>query len=255
MLRHRLVTVLTFNDGTLFRTKLFRPDYRYTHNFVDSWMVDEIVMLDVTRDGADNKAFLDVVTKFASTCFVPLAVGGGIRNLDDVRRFMAVGADKVVVNSGAVERPELITEIAGAYGAQCVVLSIDARKSADGGPNGAPGGEYEVFAGCGAKPTGLEPAAWAKRAEDLGAGEVMITSIERDGSLQGYDLDLCKRVSDAVSVPVLVLAGAGSWKHFVDGIEKGGASAVCTQNIYHFTESSILSAKKFLADRGIAVRM
>lgn len=246
MLRHRLVTVLTFNDGTLFRTKLFHPDYRYTHNFVDSWLVDEIVMLDVTRNGGDNQAFLDVVTKFASECFVPLAVGGGIRNLDDVRRFMAVGADKVVVNSGAVERPELITEIAGAYGAQCVVLSIDARKTEDGG--------FEVFAGCGSKATGLEPATWAKRAEELGAGEVMITSIERDGSLQGYDLDLCKLVADAVTVPVLVLAGAGSWKHFVDGIEKGGASAVCTQNIYHFTESSILSAKKYLASKGIPVR-
>lgn len=247
MLRHRLVAVLTFNDGTLFRTKLFQPDYRYTHNFVDSWQVDEIVMLDVTRNGGDNRSFLDVVGKFARECFVPLAVGGGIRTLADVRRFMVVGGDKVVVNSGAVERPELITEIAEAYGAQCVVLSIDALKT--------PNGSYEVFAGCGSKATGLEPAAWAKRAEGLGAGEIMITSIERDGSLQGYDLELCKRVSDAVSVPVLVLGGAGSWKHFVEGIEKGGASAVCTQNIYHFTESSILSAKKFLADRGIAVRM
>ncbi|MBI3114088.1 MAG: imidazole glycerol phosphate synthase subunit HisF [Rhodospirillales bacterium] len=247
MLRHRLVTVLTFNDGTLFRTKLFQPDYRYTHNFVDSWQVDEIVMLDVTRKSGDNQAFLEVVGKFARECFVPLAVGGGIRALADVRRFMAVGGDKVVVNSGAVERPGLITEIAEAYGAQCVVLSIDARKMPSGG--------YEVFTGCGSKATGLEPAAWAKRAEGLGAGEVLITSIERDGSLQGYDLELCKRVSDAVSVPVLVLGGAGSWKHFGDGIEKGGASAVCTQNIYHFTESSILSAKKFLADRGIAVRM
>jgi len=247
MLRHRLVTVLTFNDGTLFRTKLFEPDYRYTHNFVDSWMVDEIVMLDVTRSGGDNRAFLDVVTRFARECFVPLAVGGGVRTLDDVRRFMAVGADKVVVNSGAVDRPALITEIAGAYGAQCVVLSIDARKK--------PGGGYEVFAGCGARATGLDPADWAKKGERLGAGEVLITSVERDGSLQGYDLDLCKAVSDAVGVPVLVLGGAGSWKHFVDGIEKGGASAVCTQNIYHFTESSILSAKKFLADRGVPVRM
>lgn len=246
MLRHRLVTVLTFNDGTLFRTKLFEPDYRYTHNFVDSWLVDEIVMLDVTRAGDDNKAFLDVVGRFAHDCFVPLAVGGGIRTLADVRAFMAVGADKVVVNSGAVERPELVSEIASAYGSQCVVLSIDARKNDAG---------YEVYAGCGAKPTGLDPAEWAKEGENLGAGEVLITSVERDGSLQGYDLDLCRRVSEAVSVPVLVLGGAGAWKHFVEGIQEGGASAVCTQNIYHFTESSILSAKKFLADHGVAVRM
>ena len=247
MLRHRLITVLTFNDGTLFRTKLFQPDYRYTHNFVDSWLVDEIVMLDVTRAKGDNRAFLDVVTQFARQCFVPLAVGGGVRTLADVRRFMAVGADKVVVNSGAVERPALITEIAEAYGAQCVVLSIDARRKASGG--------YEVFAGCGNTPTGMDPAAWAGEGEKRGAGEILITSVERDGSLQGYDLKLCKLVSDAVGVPVLALGGAGSWKHFVEAIEQGGASAVCTQNIYHFTESSILSAKKFLADRGVPVRM
>jgi imidazole glycerol-phosphate synthase subunit HisF len=247
MLRHRLVTVLTFNDGTLFRTKLFQPDYRYTHNFVDSWLVDEIVMLDVTRTGGDNRAFLDVVTQFARQCFVPLAVGGGVRTLDDVRRFMTVGADKVVINSGAVERPTLITEIAEAYGAQCIVLSIDARRK--------PGGGYEVFTSCGGRATGMDPATWAREGEKRGAGEILITSIERDGSLQGYDLALCKTVSDAVGVPVLALGGAGSWKHFVEAIEDGGASAVCTQNIYHFTESSILSAKKFLADRGIPVRM
>ena len=247
MLRHRLITVLTFNDGTLFRTKLFEPDYRYTHNFVDSWLVDEIVMLDVTRKEGDNQAFLDVVTQFAHDCFVPLAVGGGIRTLDDVRKFMAVGGDKVVVNSGAVERPQLISEIAEAYGTQCVVLSIDARLTDGGG--------YEVYSACGSKATGMDPADWAKQGEELGAGEIMITSIERDGSLQGYDLDLCRRVSDAVSVPVLVLGGAGSWKHFVEGVEEGGASAVCTQNIYHFTENSILSAKKFLAERGVPVRI
>jgi len=247
MLRKRLITVLTFNDGTLFRTKLFEPDYRYTHNFVDSWLVDEIVMLDVTRKQTDNKPFLDVVTKFAHDCFVPLAVGGGIRTLGDVRTFMAVGGDKVVINSGALERPELITEIAEAYGTQCVVLSIDARKKAEG--------LYEVYGAGGSKATGKDPATWAKQAEDLGAGEIMITSIERDGSLQGYDLDLCKLVAEAVTVPVLVMGGAGSWKHFVEGIEEGGASAVCTQNIYHFTENSIQSAKKFLADRGVPVRM
>jgi len=247
MLRHRLVTVLTFNDGTLFRTKLFEPDYRYTHNFVDSWLVDEIVMLDVTREETNNRAFLDVVSTFAHDCFVPLAVGGGIRTLDDVRVFMAAGADKVVVNTGAVDRPELITEIAETYGAQCVVLSIDARKSGDGG--------YEVFTAAAGRATGMAPATWAKKGEELGAGEIMITSVERDGSLQGYDLDLCRLVSDAVKVPVLVLGGAGTWQHFVDGIEAGGASAVCTQNIYHFTEGSIQSAKKFLADRGVAVRM
>ncbi|MEK9673580.1 MAG: imidazole glycerol phosphate synthase cyclase subunit [Rhodospirillaceae bacterium] len=250
MLRKRLVTVLTFNKGTLFRTKLFEPDYRYTHNFVDSWSVDEIVMLDVTRDvNADKAAFFKVVTQFAKECFVPLAVGGGIRSMDDVRTMMAAGGDKVVINSGAVEHPEFITEIANAYGSQCVVLSIDAKKSdaVDGG--------YEVVSHFARNGTGKSPADWAREGEELGAGEVLITSVERDGSLQGYDIPLCKLVSDAVTVPVLGLAGAGNWKHFVEGVTDGGLSAVCTQNIYHFTETSVASAKKFMEKKGIPVRL
>ncbi len=248
MLRKRLITVLTINNGTLFRTKLFEPDYRYTHNFVDSWSVDEIVMLDVSRDaGSGKQAFFDMVTAFAHDCFVPLAVGGGIRTLDDVKRFMAVGGDKVVVNTGALDRPKLITEIAETYGSQSVVLSIDAKKNDEGA--------YEVFSAFGRNATGRDPAEWAKEGERLGAGEVMITSITHDGSLQGYDIELCRRVSDAVGIPTLVLGGAGAWKHFVEGFEEGGAAAVCTQNIYHFTESSIDSAKKFLAHHGVEVRL
>ena len=247
MLRKRLVTVLTFNDGVLFRTKLFTPDYRYTHNFVDTWSVDEVVALDVTRPGqGDRENFFKVVSHLARNCFVPLAAGGGIRTTLDVKRFMEVGADKVVVNTGALRRPELISEIARGYGAQCVVLSIDARGTAEGG--------YEVHSDFGARPTGLDPAEWARQGEALGAGEVLVTSIERDGSLEGYDLDLSRRVIEAVGVPVLVLGGAGSWQHFVDGF-RAGAAAACTQNIYHFTDTSIGSAKKFLAKNGIAVRL
>ncbi len=248
MLRKRIVTVLTFNNGTLYRTKLFEPDYRYTHNFVDAWSVDEIVVLDITRPGQGQREnFFSVVREFARSCFVPLSVGGGIRTLDDVRAFMAVGGDKVVVNSEPLRRPEFITEIARNYGAQCVVLSIDARRKPDGG--------YEVFGNLGATPTNRDPAAWAREAEERGAGEILVTSIDRDGSLQGYDLELCRHVAEAVSVPVLVLGGAGSWKHFSEGLTKGAASAVCTQNIYHFTESSIASAKSFLAKQGFAVRL
>ncbi len=246
MLRKRLITVLTFNNGTLFRTKLFQPDYRYTHNFVDAWSIDEIVILDVTRPGqGERRNFLDVVTRFAHDCFVPLAVGGGIRSLDDVRELMAAGADKVVVNTGAVERPDLITEIARQYGSQCVVLSIDARRNDDG---------YEVVSHFASRPTGHDPAEWAVRGEALGAGEVLVTSVERDGALQGYDLALARHVAEAVTIPVLILGGAGSWKHFADGFA-AGASAACTQNIYHFTESAIASAKKYLAKQGVPVRI
>lgn len=246
MLRKRLVTVLTFNNGVLFRTKLFQPDYRYTLNFVDAWSIDEIVVLDVTRPGeGDRENFLSVISSFARRCFVPLAAGGGIRTLDDVRRFMAVGADKVVVNTGAIERPQFITEIARLYGSQCVVLSIDARKV---------GNRYEVFSTFATRAAGREVGAWAKEAESLGAGEILLTAIERDGFLQGFDLELCRLVSEAVRVPILVLGGAGNWQHMVDAFRIGGASAVCTQNIYHFTEASIRSAKAYLAKADIDVR-
>ena len=246
-MRKRVITVLTFNDGVLFRTKLFRPDYRYTLNFVDAWSVDEIVALDVTRPGEGDRAnFEKVVSDFAERCFVPLAAGGGVRGLEDVVRLMSVGADKVVVNTGALERPELITEIANTYGAQCVVLSIDA-KQVNGG--------YEVYGRFGSEATGRDPADWAREAQDRGAGEILITSIDRDGWLQGYDLDLCRLVSEAVTVPVLVLGGCGSWKHMAEGFRKGHASAVCTQNIYHFTETSVQSAKRFLDQQGFEVRV
>lgn len=246
MLRTRLITVLTFCDGVLHRTKGFQPDYRYTQSFVDAWSVDEVVLLDVTRPGQGYKEnFLDVVRNFAKRAFVPLTVGGGVRSLDDVRQYMANGADKVAVNTGAVDRPELISEVAHQYGAQCVVLSLDARREADG--------SFQVCAEFGARPIGRTAAEWAREGEARGAGEILVTSIDKDGSLEGYDLDLCGSVVSAATVPVLICGGAGAWTHFVQGCESG-ASAVCTANIYHFTEASIRSAKAFMAKRGLPVR-
>lgn len=248
MLRNRVITVLTFNDGVLFRTKLFQPDYRYTLNFVDAWSVDEIVVLDVTRPGqGDRRNFIKVVAEFARRCFVPLSVGGGIRNIDDVRELMSVGADKVVVNTGPLERPALISEIATLYGNQCVVLSIDAKLREDG--------QREVVGSFASWCTGRDPVTWAQEGERRGAGEILLTPVERDGWLEGYDLDYCRRVVEAVNVPVLILGGAGNWKHMQEGFTKGGAAGVCTQNIYHFTETSIQSAKRFLDRAGISVRL
>ena len=247
MLRKRLVTVLTFNDGVLFRTKQFVPDYRYTLNFVDAWSVDEIVVLDITRPGqGDRENFYEVVSEFARNCFVPLAAGGGVRTIDDFNALLRKGADKVVINTAAVERPELITEAARLYGAQCVVVSIDAKKT---------NGTYEVFTRFGSRRTRLEPGEWARQAQELSAGEVLITSIDKDGSLEGYDNELSRTVAEAVDVPVLVCGGAGKWQHFVDGFNEGQASAVCTTNIYHFTETSIKSAKGYLQNAGIEVRV
>jgi imidazole glycerol-phosphate synthase subunit HisF len=247
MLRKRLITVLMFNDGVLFRTKVFNPDYRYTLNFVDAWSVDEIVVLDVTRPGQGRREnFYQVVQQFARGCFVPLAVGGGIRTLDDVKAFLDLGADKIIINTEALRRPAFIGEIAKLYGSQCVVVSIDARKRDDG--------EYEVYGAFATEAAGMTAAEWARQAQDEGAGEILVTAVEKDGSVEGYDLDLCRQTSDAVTIPVLICGGAGNWKHFVDGFTTGGASAACTANIYHFTEASIKSAKTFLGNAGIDIR-
>ena len=247
MLRKRLVTVLTLNDGVLFRTRNFNPDYRYTTNFVDAWSIDEIVVLDITRPGhGQRQHFYDVVSDLAQHCFVPLAVGGGVRSVEDFKMLLGVGADKIVVNTGAVQQPGLISEAAKLFGAQCVVLSIDARRNASGA--------YEVFTEFATRATGFDPAQWAKQAQALGAGEIFITSIDKDGTLEGYDNELNAHVAAAVDIPVLVCGGAGRWQDFVDGFRLGHASAVCTTNIYHFTETSIRSAKVFLRNAGILVR-
>jgi len=247
MLRKRLITVLTFCDGVLHRTKLFEPDYRYTLNFVDAWSVDEVVLLDVTRPGQGRREnFLEVVRDFARRAFVPITVGGGVRTIDNVSEYLANGADKVAVNTGAIDDPDLIGTIARQYGTQCVVLSIDARLEADGA--------HQVYAEFGTRATGLTPQEWARDGVEQGAGEIFLTSIDKDGSLEGYDTELCQSVSEAVSVPILLCGGAGGWNHFVDGFEKGSASAVCTANIYHFTEASIRSAKAHLMRAGIPIR-
>ena len=247
MLRHRLITVLTFVHGVLHRTKNFVPDYRYTQNFVDAWSVDEIVLLDVTRGVSGvQESFLAVVRRFAEKSFVPITVGGGIRSLDDVTMYMNNGADKVSVNSATAETPELINDIARRYGSQCVVHSIDSRRTSEGAS--------EVLVNCGTNAIGKSAAAWAMEGTERGAGEILLTSIDRDGSLEGYDLEMCAEVCDAVRVPVLICGGAGAWKHFVDGIKEGGASAVCTTNIYHFSENSIRSAKTYMEKAGVLVR-
>lgn len=248
MLRRRLITVLTLNDGVLFRTRNFQPDYRYTLNLVDAWSVDEIIVLDITRpDEGNRKNCYSVISELACKCFVPLAVGGGVRTIDDFKTLLSIGADKVVVNTGALQRPNIISEAAKLFGSQCVVVSIDVKRMADG--------TKEVYSTFGMMPTGFNPVHWARRVQALGAGEILVTSIDKDGTLEGYDNELNQEVSKAVNVPVLVCGGAGKWQDFLDGFIKGGASGVCTTNIYHFTENSIKSAKKFLQNAGIAVRV
>ena len=248
MVRKRLITVLTLNDGVLYRTRNFVPDYRYTLNFADAWDVDEVVLLDITRPGEGNRShFYDAVKSFANTCFVPLSVGGGVRSTDDFRLLLRLGADKIILNSQAVATPELITEASHLFGSQCVVVCVDVRRALDG--------SYAAWTSCGANPVGVPLQAWVREIEARGAGEILIQSIDKDGTLEGYDNTLNQLVSDAVNIPVLACGGAGRWQHFVDAFKKAHVSGVCTSNIYHFTAKSIQNAKAYIHRHGIDVRV
>jgi len=249
MISKRLITVLTFDRGILFRTKLFRPDYRYTANFVDTWSVDEIILLDITRDyNADTRNnFYKVVNKFSENCFVPLTVGGWIKDIKEVKKLMSLGADKVSINSHAIKCPDFLSLVSKSYGSQSIVLSIDVKKNNNG--------DYEVYSNQATNRTRLKLKDWVKKGEKLGAGEILVTSIEKDGWLRGYDLDLCKEVKSAVNIPVILLGGCGNWEHIYDAFTIGNADGACTQNIYHFTEASIKSAKNFLKKKGLRIRI
>jgi len=209
--------------------------------------VDELVFLDITATNDARDPDFATVDELADECFMPLAVGGGIRSLDHVRRLLQVGADKVVIGSAAIESPDLIADTARRFGAQCVVVAIDARPR--------PGGGHEVFTHCGTRATGRDPADLARQVAGLGAGEIIVTAIARDGTMQGYDLDLTRSVADAVTIPVIAAGGAGGAQHMVEALRDGHASAVAAASIFHFTQQTPLEAKRHLAAAGFPVRI
>lgn len=247
MLAKRVITTLTFNQGVLFRTRYFEPDYRYTKSFIDTWSVDEIIILDISRkyNKEIKKKFKKLIASFSENSFVPLTVGGKIKTLKDVSDLMNVGADKVSLNTKAIEDPSFIKEVSSRYGSQAVVISIDVKKN---------GSKYEVYSNNGSNPTGLSPVEWAQECQKMGAGEILVTSIDRDGFLNGFDLDLCLLIKSSVKLPVLALGGCGNWQHMLDAFNETNIDAVCTQNIFHFTEESIRSSKIFLDNNNINVR-
>ena len=209
--------------------------------------VDELVYLDITATTDGRAPDFETIDELADECFMPLTVGGGVRSVDDVRRLLAVGADKVCLNTAAVETPNVIREIADRFGAQCVVVSVDARRHADG--------SYEAYVRCGTASTGRDPAVLAKDAEALGAGEILVTSIDRDGTMQGYDVELTRRVTDAVSVPVIASGGAGTYEHMAEVLGEARVSAVAAASMFQFTEQTPLGAKQYLKARGFPVRL
>lgn len=214
----------------------------------DAEGADELVFLDITASSDGRDTMVDVARRTAEEVFIPFTVGGGIRSVDDARRLLRAGADKVSVNTSAVVRPELISEIADEFGAQCVVCAIDARAWADRRPG------WEVVIHGGRTPTGLDAVAWAQRAVGLGAGEILLTSMDRDGTREGFDLPLTRAVAEAVDVPVIASGGVGTLDHLADGVLEGGADAVLAASVFHFGEHTVAEAKAVMAARGITVR-
>jgi len=211
----------------------------------DAAGADELCFLDITASSEERGTLLDIVRRTAGVCFVPLTVGGGVRSADDARALLLAGADKVAVNSAAVSRPEVVTEIAERFGSQCCVASVDARRSGEG---------WEVFTHGGRRATGIDAVAHALRLAEIGAGELLVTSMDKDGTRSGYDLDLIRAIASRTSVPVVASGGVGGLPDLVAGIVEGGASAVLAASIFHFGEASIADAHAALAAAGVPVR-
>lgn len=208
---------------------------------------DELTFLDITATSDQRDIILDIIEAVSAQIFIPLTVGGGVRTVDDVRRLLNVGADKVSINSSAVTNPELVADAASRYGSQCIVVAIDAKQVGLG--------RWEVFTHGGRNPTGLDAIEWAKKMEALGAGEILLTSMDRDGTKSGFDIPLTRAVSDAINIPLIASGGVGNLQHLADGILEGHANAVLAASIFHYGEFTVQEAKRFMAERGIEVRM
>ncbi len=251
MLKVRIIPCLDVKDGRVVKGVNF-VSLRDAGDPVEQAIVydaagaDELCFLDITASHEKRPILLDVVRRTASACFMPLTVGGGVRTLDDIRSLLLSGADKVSINTEAVRRPEIVREGAEKFGSQCIVAAIDAKRVGD---------RFEVFTHGGRNATGLDAVEHAVKLTELGAGEILLTSMDRDGTRVGYDLELTRKIADAVPVPVIASGGVGSLDDLVQGVLAGHASAVLAASIFHFGESTILDAKKKLAAAGIAVRL
>lgn len=255
-LAKRIIPCLDVRDGRVVKGVQF-VDIRDAGDPVevarryDQEGADEITFLDITASSDDRETIVHVVEQVANQVFIPLTVGGGIRTVDDVRRMLNAGADKVGINTAAVFNPEFVREASSRVGSQCIVVAIDAKKvSAAGEPN-----RWELFTHGGRKPTGLDAIEWAKKMTEYGAGEILLTSMDRDGTKIGFDLELTAAISDAVSVPVIASGGVGNLDHLVEGILQGKADAVLAASIFHFAEYTVEEAKRYMQSKGIEVRL
>jgi cyclase len=207
---------------------------------------DELTFLDITASSDDRDLILHIIEAVAEQVFIPLTVGGGVRKVEDVRRLLNAGADKVGINTAAVTNPQLVADASGYFGSQCIVVAIDAKRV---------DGHWEIFTHGGRKPTGIDAVEWAKKMEELGAGELLLTSMDRDGTKSGFDLDLTRAISDAVDIPIIASGGVGNLQHMVEGIKIGHADAVLAASIFHFGEYTVDEAKRYMQQQGIEVRL
>jgi cyclase len=250
MLTKRIIPCLDVKDGRVVKGVQF-VDLRDAGDPVeaalayDAQEADELVFLDITASHENREIMLDVVRRTAEGIYMPLTVGGGVRSVDDVRRLLRAGADKVSLNTAALQQPGVVREAAESFGSQCIVVAIDARREGD---------HWVVYTHGGRQPTGREAVAWAQQAVALGAGEILLTSMDRDGTKDGYDLDLTRAVSRAVSVPVIASGGAGTLEHFHEALTEGYADAVLAASLFHFGACTIGEVKAYLAGQGVEVR-
>jgi cyclase len=252
MLKTRIIPCLDVKDGRVVKGVNFvglkdAGDPVEQAKLYDAQGADELCFLDISASSDNRSILYDVVRGVAEQCFMPLTVGGGVRTLDDIRKLLLAGADKVSINTEAVKRPEFVREASEKFGAQCIVVAIDAKST---GPD-----RFEIFTHGGRNATGIDAVEWAKRMEALGAGEILLTSMDRDGTKQGFNLPLTRAIADAVTIPVIASGGVGTLAHLVEGAKEGHASAVLAASIFHFGTYTIAQAKEAMQAAGIAVRM
>lgn len=258
MLTKRIIPCLDVKDGRVVKGVNFvglkdAGDPVEIAGRYDREGADELCFLDISASHEKRGIILDVVEKTAAKVFMPLTVGGGVRTLTDIRNLLSAGADKVSINTAAVENPAFVREAAEKFGTQCIVVAIDAKKMVDGRQSTG-GNRFEVYTHGGRNETGLDAVAWAKKMQEFGAGEILLTSMDRDGTKLGYDLELTRAIVDATSIPVIASGGVGSLEHLYEGLCKGGAEAVLAASIFHYQEFTIAEAKKFLAAKGLNIR-
>ncbi len=256
MLKVRIIPCLDVKDGRVVKGVNF-VDLRDAGDPVeaatayDAAGADELCFLDITASHEQRGTILDVVRRTAERCFMPLTVGGGVRTLDDIRKLLEAGADKVSINTAAVKNRDFVREAADKFGRQCIVVAVDAKQvSAPGAPD-----KWEIFTHGGREPTGIDAVDYAQEVVELGAGEILLTSMDRDGTRVGFDIALTRAIADAVEVPVIASGGVGTLDHLVEGVREGGASAVLAASIFHFGDHTISEAKQHMADAGIATRL